>query len=57
MIPDAREISYLRYRQEVVSRWPSSPYKQVVLTAIEDRLRRLNRPAAAPETANDQIIL
>jgi hypothetical protein len=43
------EISYLRYRQEVVSRWPNSLYKETVLTAIESRLQRLISPAPASE--------
>ena len=41
MNADTYEISYLRYRQDVVSRWPNSDQKQVVLEAIESRLRRL----------------
>jgi hypothetical protein len=37
---------FLRYRMEVVSRWPDSPHKWVVLEAIAMELAAMKRDEA-----------
>ena len=40
------ERAWLKYRLDVVSRWPESPSKQAVLTAIHARLAYLAQEQA-----------